>query len=131
MDTKFQVADYDDAVRLDSLSKNSLWMDATGLEMGQIDDYDVFKDNRSVEPSATHKKIRVHLDYDVKRDGRHKAPLMTDGHLTNVPVDRVYSGVVSLRGIHILPFLSELNDLQLWATDIGNAYLRPRLRVTT
>jgi hypothetical protein len=38
-------------------------------------------------------------------------------------VDSVYSSVVSLRGIRILTFLSELNNLELWATDIGNAYL--------
>jgi hypothetical protein len=35
----------------------------------------------------------------------------------------VYSGVVSLRGLRIVTFLSELNGLDLWATDIGNAYL--------
>ena len=48
---------------------------------------------------------------------------MAGGHLTETPVDSVYSSVVSLRGIRILTFLSELNDLELWATDIGNAYL--------
>jgi hypothetical protein len=35
----------------------------------------------------------------------------------------VYSGVISLRGLRIIIFLSELNGLDLWATDIGNAYL--------
>ena len=38
-------------------------------------------------------------------------------------MDSVYSGVVSLKGLRLLLFLSELNDMQLWATDIGNAYL--------
>ena len=56
--------------------------------------------------------------YDVKHDGRH-----TDGHLTDVPDDSVYSSVVSLRGLHILLFLAELNGLVVWGTDIGNAYL--------
>jgi hypothetical protein len=31
--------------------------------------------------------------------------------------------VVSLRGIRILCFIAELNGLQVWGTDIGNAYL--------
>jgi len=31
--------------------------------------------------------------------------------------------VVSLRGLRLLVFLAELNDLDIWATDIGNAYL--------
>jgi hypothetical protein len=35
----------------------------------------------------------------------------------------VADGVVSLRGLRIITFLSELIGLDLWATDIGNAYL--------
>jgi Reverse transcriptase (RNA-dependent DNA polymerase) len=61
--------------------------------------------------------------YDIKHDGRHKARLVADGHLTDIPLDSVYSGVVSLRGFQLILFLAELNGLQLWATDIGNAYL--------
>jgi hypothetical protein len=38
-------------------------------------------------------------------------------------LDRVYSEVVSLRGIRTLIFLAELNKLDTWATYIGNAYL--------
>jgi Reverse transcriptase (RNA-dependent DNA polymerase) len=30
---------------------------------------------------------------------------------------------VSLQGFRLVLYLAELNDLQLWATDIGNAYL--------
>ena len=61
--------------------------------------------------------------YAVKHDGRRKSRLVAGGHLTDTPIDSVYSSVVSLRGIRILTFLSELNDLEIWATDIGNAYL--------
>jgi Reverse transcriptase (RNA-dependent DNA polymerase) len=61
--------------------------------------------------------------YDVKHDGRHKARLVAGGHLTDTPVDSVYSSVVSLRGLRMVIFLAELNGLELWATDIGNAYL--------
>ena len=35
--------------------------------------------------------------YAVKYDGRHKARLVADGHLTPEPVESIYSGVVSLR----------------------------------
>jgi Reverse transcriptase (RNA-dependent DNA polymerase) len=35
----------------------------------------------------------------------------------------VYSSVVSLQGFRLVLFLAELNGFQLWATDIGNAYL--------
>jgi hypothetical protein len=49
--------------------------------------------------------------------------MVTGGHRTQVPVDSVYSGVISLAGIRIVTFLAELNGLELWGTDIGNAYL--------
>jgi hypothetical protein len=49
--------------------------------------------------------------------------MVADGHLTDVPLDIVYSGVVSLHGLRILVFLGELNGLNTWATNIGNAYL--------
>ena len=48
---------------------------------------------------------------------------MADGHLTDTPVESVYSGVVSLRGLRLMLFLAELNQLKLYSTDIGNAYL--------
>jgi hypothetical protein len=49
--------------------------------------------------------------------------MVADGHLTDIPLESVYSGVVSLCGLWIITFLSQLNGLDLWATDIGNAYL--------
>jgi hypothetical protein len=49
--------------------------------------------------------------------------MVADGHLTDIPLESVYSGVISLRGLRIVTFLSELNGLVLWASDIGNAYL--------
>jgi hypothetical protein len=48
---------------------------------------------------------------------------VADGHLTDTPLDSVYSGVVSIRGFRIVMLLAELNQLDLWATDVGNPYL--------
>jgi len=48
--------------------------------------------------------------------------------LTDTPVESVYSGVVSLRGIRLMLFLAELNGLETWATDIGNAYLEAKTK---
>jgi hypothetical protein len=69
--------------------------------------YNVFIDKGLTVP-AGYCKICVHLVFDVKHDG-HKARLVTDRHLTDVPLESVYSGVVSLQGIHIQVFLAELN----------------------
>ena len=49
--------------------------------------------------------------------------MVADVHLTDIPLESVYSGVFSLRGLRIVLFLAELNGLDTCATDIGNAYL--------
>ena len=72
------------------------------------------------------RKIKVHTIFDVKHDGRHKARVVTSGNLTDTPLESVYSGVVSLRGLRTCIFLGELNNMTPWATDIGNAYLEPK-----
>jgi Reverse transcriptase (RNA-dependent DNA polymerase) len=117
---------YAHALELDKRNNNTLWQDAITLECKQIEEYKAFKDHghhTKTPPPSGYKKIRVHFVFDVKHDGRHKARLVADGHLTNVPLDSVYSGVVSLRGFRLVALLAELNSLTLWATDIGNAYL--------
>ena len=57
-------------------------------------------------------EIRVHFVYAVKHDGRFKAKLVADGHLTKEPVESIYSGVVSLRSLRMVVFLSQLNNLE-------------------
>ena len=59
----------------------------------------------------------------MKYDGRHKARLVVDGHLTPDPVESIYSGVVSLRNLRLVIFLGKLNNLESWGADIGTAYL--------
>ena len=115
---------YSDAIRLDKANNNTLWQDATKLELDLMREYKVFKDDGYQAPVPNdYKNIRVHLVFDVKHDGRHRARLVADGHLTDIPVESNYSGVVSLRGFRLLVFLAELNNLKLWSTDISSAYL--------
>ena len=59
----------------------------------------------------------------MKHDLRHKARFVAGGHLTDPPKDSVYSGVVSLRSLRLVALLAELNGLELWAANVGNAYL--------
>ena len=61
--------------------------------------------------------------FAVKFDGRHKARLVADGHLTPEPIENIDSGVVSLRNLRLVIFLGKLNHLDLWGADIGDAYL--------
>lgn len=112
------------AMELDAANGNTKWLDAEKIELAQIDEYDSFIDKgKGYSPGKDYKRINVHLVYAVKHDGRHKARLVADGHLTETPIDSVYSSVVSLRGIRMITFLAELNGMETWATDIGNAYL--------
>jgi len=96
------------------------------LDMKQLFDYDCFEvggtHGEAPNPEG-YKKIRGRLVYDAKHDGRHKARYVAGGHLTDIPVDSVYSGVVSLCGLCVVTFLAKLNALDLWATNIRNAYL--------
>ena len=127
----FQVPrDYNDAMRLDNENGNTHWQDAMDLELTQIHEYKVFKDtgkakfhNGKVVTPDGFQKIRVHFVYAVKHDGRFKARLVADGHLTKEPVESIYSGVVSLRSLRMVVFLSQLNNLEIWGADVGNAYL--------
>ena len=53
---------------------------------------------------------------------------MADGHLKDAPLESVYSGVVSIRGIRLVIFMAKLNDLEVHAADIGNAYLEAYMK---
>jgi hypothetical protein len=91
--------DYEEALKLDELNQNAKWKDATITEMCQLKEYKCFIDAGIYgrdKPLDGHKEIRAHLVFDVKHDGCHKACYVAGGHLTNIPNESVYSGVVSL-----------------------------------
>jgi hypothetical protein len=116
--------DYEHAVQLDAHNGNMLWQECKELKMQQLYQHQTFKDiGTGTPPPEGYKWIKVPLIYAVKHDGRHKARLCANGNLTDIPIDSVYSGVVSLRGLRMMMFLAEHNKQELWATDIGNAYL--------
>jgi hypothetical protein len=115
---------HEQAMELDEENGNDKWRQSEIIELGQLDEYGTFQDKgKGYQPGKDYKKINVHLVYAVKHDGRHKCRCVAGGHLTDTPIDSVYSSVVSLRGVRILTFIAELNNLDVWCTDIGNAYL--------
>ena len=118
---------HDNAMCLDSMNKNNKQRDAEAKELSQLDEYQTFID-KGKSPTAPkgYKKICVHFVYDVKHDGCHKARCVAGGHLTDVPIESVYSGVISLRGFKMVLFLAELNGLETYATNIGNTYLEAK-----
>jgi hypothetical protein len=91
--------EYEEALELDELNQNTKWEDATVTEMCQLKEYECFIDAGIYgqdKPPDGHKKIRAHLVFDVKNDGRHKACYVAGEHLTDIPNGSVYSGVDSL-----------------------------------
>jgi hypothetical protein len=112
------------AKAVDKANGNTKWQDSEGIEKSQLLEFNTFIGRRKggVAPNI-YKKIRCHMIYDVKYDGRHKAHLVAGGHLTDPNTERVYSGVNSLCGIRLVVFFAELNKLELWGADVGNAYL--------
>jgi hypothetical protein len=118
---------YNEVMQFDLRNDNTLWRESTDLEMLQLAEYDTFRDlghKDTAPPPTGYKKIPTHLVYDCKHDGRHKARMVADSHLMDIPLESVHSSVISLRGLRIVTFLFELYGLDLWATDIGNAYLK-------
>ena len=102
---------------------------ATALETTQLDEYDVFINREQFQTSKIpegFKWIKVHLIFAIKHDGRHKTMMVADRHLTDVPLDSIYSGVISLRGLRMCIFLAELDGMEAHATDVGNAYLEAK-----
>ena len=59
----------------------------------------ISKQKKVTNAPPGYEKIRVHLIFAVKYDGRHKARLVADGNLTPEPVESIYSGVVALRNL--------------------------------
>ena len=119
-------------MQFDTENKNSKWYDAIKSEMESMLEYKVFKKwdeaildkhKKVMKPPKGYHKNKVHLVFAVKVDGRHKARLVADGHLTAEPIENIYSGVVSLRNLRLVIILGKLRNLDLWGADIGNAYL--------
>ena len=72
-----------------------------------------------------YQKITTHFIFDIKlgENFRRKARLVADGHKTKSPKSVTYSSVVSRDSVRICLLLAALNDLEVQAADIENAYL--------
>ena len=113
-------------MELDKQNGSTLWSDANVLEHEKLRKYDVFIDKGRYHVSKVpqvYQKINVHTKLDVKHVERHHAQVVADGHLTEVPTESIYSGVVSLQGLCACIFIGELNGTLIWGTDISSAYL--------
>ena len=110
------------AVKLDTHNGNTLWQDAIIKEMKNS--RVAFKLlERGEKPPVGHKEITCHIIFDLKLDMTRKARYVAGGHLTDVPSSMTYSSVVSRDTVRIGFLVAALNDLDILAGDIQNAFL--------
>jgi hypothetical protein len=68
--------------------------------------------------------IPFHMIFDVKCDFTRKARFVAGGHWTDAPSQLTYSSVVTRDSVRIAFLIAALNDLDIMAADVGNAYLQ-------
>ena len=112
-----------EAAKLDTKNIYTKWMDAIAKEMTNvIVTFDIMKDGDRA--TINHKQINCHLVFDVKmEDFRRKARLVAGGHMTETPKCMTYSSVVGRETVRIALTIAALNDLQVKAGDVMNAYV--------
>ena len=114
------------AYKLDEENKTMLWQDAVAKEMRHV--FPAFSDHgisicEVKKKLIGYQQIRCHFIFDVKMDFTRKARFVAGGHVTDPPDCMTYSSVVSRETVRLALLLVALNDLDVCAADIGNAYL--------
>ncbi len=62
--------------------------------------------------------------FDVKMEDFHrKARLVAGGHMTKAPATLTYASIVSQEIVWITLLMAVLNDVDIWAADVLNAYI--------
>ena len=102
---------------------NNFWRKAISLEMHNVDvAFKVLEEDQKAPPGWN--RVTGHLVFDIKMDITHKARWVLDGHKTSDPISSTYAGVVSRESVRKVFTYSALNELDICASDIINAYLQ-------
>jgi hypothetical protein len=116
-----------EAKKLDTLNGNTLWWDAICKEMTNVrvafETYD--GSIKDLVETQGYQHVDCHMIFDVKmgENFRRKARMVGGGHQTTTPTSLTYSSVVSRDSVRIILTIAALNDLNILACDIQNAYL--------
>ena len=108
---------------IDARDGNTLWRDALKKEMYNVGVAFEILDEVVHAPHGW-KQVTGHLVWDVKMDFTRKATWVLDGHKTLDPIGSTYAGVVSRESVCIALTYAALNDLDVFAANIRNAYLQ-------
>jgi len=120
----------EEALLLDKESGTDFWEKALAKEMTNVQVAWKVKEGTPEDVEAGkvsemigYKRIRCHVVLDVKMDLTRKARFVAGGHLTDAPQSITYSSVVTRDSIRIAFLIAALNDLDIMACEITNAYL--------
>jgi hypothetical protein len=116
-----------EALELDKENGNNLWHEAIQKELKNVKIAFKFLEEGDKAPVG-YKQIPCHIIFDVKMDFTRKARFVAGGHKTDPPALITYSSVVSRDSARIAFLLAALNDLDILAADIGNAYITADVR---
>ena len=115
--------DVEHAHEIDSRNGNTMWRDTLKKEMYNVGVAFEILDEGARVPHGW-KRVTRHLVWDVKMDFTRKARWVLDGHKTPDPIGSTFAGVVSRESVHIALTYAALNDLDVFAANIWNAYLQ-------
>jgi hypothetical protein len=126
----------DDAYKIDKETGTDLWTKAIAKEMGKVRvafsrwDDGTLQEARNGKKLVGFQEIGCHMIFDIKMDGNftRKARLVAGGHTTETPSSATYSSVVSRESVRLAFTIAGLNDLDIYAADISNAYLHAPCR---
>ena len=111
----------EEALAIDRRTGTTFWADAIAKEMKNVRvAFDFPEDGK---PPPGFKEIKCHMIFDIKSDLTRKARFVAGGHLTDPPKESVFSSVVTRDSIRIAFLAAALNDLDVLAADVQNAYL--------
>ena len=124
-----------EAYTIESKLWNDFWTKAIAIETTNVrissEKLDgVTPDNmRKGKTNPRYEHVNVHILFDINMDGKftRKVIFVTNSHTTAPPSSIAYSSVLYRESVRIAFLLSSLNELCIFACDLGNAYLYSKL----
>ena len=119
-----------EAKRFDDENSNTLWWDSICKEMKdvQIAFKNWEKGIKNILPG--YQKVKCHMIFDIKmgENFRQKDRIVAGGYTTTAPDGLNYSSVMSHDSRRIALTIVALNDIEVMACNIKNAYLTAKFR---
>ena len=115
-----------EALEIDRQMGTDFWRKAIKKEMKNV--MPAFQFTEDGKILIRYKHIDCHMIFDIKMDLTQKARLVAGGHQTDPPKESVYSSIISKDSVRIILMIAALNDLDILAADMQNAYLNALMK---